>query len=63
MNKIFKNASAIFAATLFCAAIFISCEEKKESTTTTTTPEVTTAAPDSMMPMDTGSTRPVLTEQ
>ena len=59
MNKLFKNMSTIFAATLFCAAVFISCEEKKEKTTTTTTTEDVSSVKvkDSM---DTGNTRPVI---
>ena len=60
MNKLFKNLSTIFAATLFCAAIFISCEEKKEKTTTTTTTEEAKTPPE--QPMDSGATRPVITE-
>ena len=60
MNKLFKNLSTIFTATLFCAAIFISCEEKKEKTTTTTTEDVSSA--EVVDSMDTGKTRPVLTE-
>jgi hypothetical protein len=60
MNKLFKNTSAILMATLFCAAVFISCEEKEEKTTTTTTTEEAKASPEE--PMDSGATRPVITE-
>ena len=61
MNKLLNNLSTIFAATLFCAAIFISCEEKNEKTTTTTTTEDVSSA-EVVDSMDTGKTRPVLTE-
>ena len=61
MNKLLTNFSTILVATLLCAAVFISCEEKKEKTTTTTTEDVT-LTPDVNDSMDTGNTRPVLTE-
>ncbi len=59
MTKPTSKLVSILAATLFCTALFISCEEKKKETTTTKTTESTTQKPDSM---DTGNVRPVITE-